>query len=468
MTGFSTIKLPLPEQIIAGRYRLISRLGSGGMGLVFLAEQLGVGNRVAIKFLDPEPNADDSRIARFLREAKVALEVKHPGAAQLLDLGRDDAHRLYLVFEYVEGEDLRDLIRSDGRLHFDEARAIALKVAEALAFAHERHIVHRDVKPENIRVRRDLAQVHVKVLDFGIAALLKDGGVRLTAEGSLAGTPRYMSPEQIRDTPVDGRTDCYALGLVLYEMLTGAPAFAGKNISQILVKQVSEPLPLLRSVDAELNFPVVDDFLSRACAKDANDRFASMADFVMTLRSLPVTRWPAPRKSVAQSTAPTRDLRPAAKGLLSDTAVRVENPTDVVGGTSHDDEAPRPHAEVPTEPEREPVGRRMMTTPRSPPPVMSAARPAAAPVVAAPRAAPVPKPLNKPGPPVAAPHAPPPKPVVAAAPRIIAAATVVGGVPAPRPPPRAKRKVWPWVLGLLLGLGAAVSGVAWWMGRLLH
>ncbi|MEW5742337.1 MAG: serine/threonine-protein kinase [Myxococcota bacterium] len=326
----TTVKLPLPEQIIAGRYKLLRSLGQGGMGLVFLAEQLGVGNQVAVKFLDPEPTQDDTRIARFLREAKVGLEVKHPGAAQVLDLGRDESLRLYLVFEYVEGEDLRAVLSREGRLRFDEAKEIALKVAEVLAFAHERGVVHRDIKPENVRVRRDLAGVHVKVLDFGIARLVKDTGVRLTAEGSLAGTPRYMAPEQVRDGPIDARTDGYALGLVLFEMLSGAAAFGGKNISQILLKQVQDPLPPLKLVDPQLDFPAVDAVLARACAKLPADRYASMADFVAALKALHVdTRaWPAPRfppATTADSQTPTRDGKRAGE---SDTVIRDLNPTE--------------------------------------------------------------------------------------------------------------------------------------------
>src|SRR4051812_44495369 len=134
----STVKMPMPEQIIAGRYRIISRLGSGGMGLVFLAEQLGVGNKVALKFLDPEPS-DDTRAARFLREAKVALQVQHPGATQILDLGQDESMRLFMCFELVEGEDLREMIKREGRLKFGEARSICVQVAQVLAFAHDRN-----------------------------------------------------------------------------------------------------------------------------------------------------------------------------------------------------------------------------------------------------------------------------------------------------------------------------------------
>jgi eukaryotic-like serine/threonine-protein kinase len=325
----STLKLPLPEQIIGGRYRLLSRLGSGGMGLVFLAEQLGVGNQVALKFLDPEPSGDDTRVARFLREAKVGLAVHHPGAAQLLDVGRDEQNRLYIAFEYVEGQDLRELLRAEGRLTFAEARDIALKVAEVLAFAHQRDIVHRDIKPENIRVRRDLAGVHVKVLDFGIARLLKGGGVRLTAEGSLAGTPRYMAPEQVRDEPIDGRADGYALGLVLYEMLTGGPPFAGRSLSHTLMLQIEEPLPPLQQLADDLHAPVLDAFLARACAKRPDARFPSMAEFIQALRALPVDEasWPAPRRHVPSPEARTQPMRAPRTAGLSDTLVRREGPT---------------------------------------------------------------------------------------------------------------------------------------------
>jgi serine/threonine protein kinase len=326
----TTVKLPLPDQVIGGRYKLVRSLGQGGMGLVFLAEQLGVGNLVAVKFLDPEPTTDDTRVARFLREARVGLEVKHPGAAQVLDLGRDESLRLFLVFEYVEGQDLRELLRTESRLSFAEARGIALKVAEVLAFAHERGIVHRDIKPENIRVRRDLAGAHVKVLDFGIARLVKDAGVRLTAEGSLAGTPRYMSPEQVKDGPLDARTDVYALGLVLFEMLAGAAAFGGKNVSQVLLKQLQDPLPSLADVDPQLRFPAVDAFLRTACAKSPAQRFQTMADFVRALLALEVDAkaWPAPRTPPStphDSQAPTRDGKAQD---VSDTLIRAEGKTE--------------------------------------------------------------------------------------------------------------------------------------------
>ncbi|MFT3713265.1 MAG: protein kinase [Archangium sp.] len=349
----TTVKMPLPDQVIDGKYRIISRIGSGGMGLVFLAERVGVGNRVALKFLDPEPNDDDTRIARFLREAKVGLEVQHPGAAQVLDLGRDESMRLYLCFELVEGEDLREVLKREGRLRYGEARDITSQVAQVLAFAHGRNIVHRDVKPENIRVRRELAGTHVKVLDFGIARLLKDTGVRLTAEGMLAGTPRYMAPEQVRDEPLDGRTDQYALGLMFFEMLTGAVAIGGKNVTQILMHQMQTVVPPLGFVDASLANPAIDAFVARACAKEPSHRFPSMADFITALKGLMIDEraWPVPRvPSSAAHTAPTKDTKGKSQPdevPLSDTYIRVPERTEL-----------ERRLEVPTDPVREPVQRR--------------------------------------------------------------------------------------------------------------
>jgi serine/threonine-protein kinase len=241
---------------------------------------LGVGNKVAIKVLDPAPGGDPVRIPRFIQEAKVGLTVVHPGAAQLLDMGTDDVRGfLYLVFEYVEGEDLRALLKRENKLSFDEARSIVLRAAEALAFAHAHGVVHRDIKPENIRVRRDLAGLHVKVLDFGIARLVKEGSVRLTGDGLLAGTPRYMAPEQVRDAPIDARTDIYALGLTLFEMLSGRPAFDGINPALVMKRQVEEAVPALGN-------PAVDAFLSMACAKRPDGRFPSMEALVLALKDL--------------------------------------------------------------------------------------------------------------------------------------------------------------------------------------
>ncbi len=268
-------------RVVAGRYELIERIGAGGMGTVWLAQQLGVGNRVAVKFLAPQFIADPKIAERFLREGRVGVEVTHPGAAQLIDMGRDD-DELYLVFEYVAGENLSERIARVGAMPLDAARDIVIRVAEVLAFAHDHGIVHRDVKPDNIRVLDDLAGTHVKVLDFGIARWATSD-VNLTAEGAMAGTPRYMSPEQVRGEAVDGRADQYALGLILFELVTGRPAFESKNVSQLLLHQLQTPVPSVGPIELGAQ---LDALIARACAKSPQARFAHITEFVNALKAI--------------------------------------------------------------------------------------------------------------------------------------------------------------------------------------
>ncbi len=423
----STLKVPAPEHIIAGRYRILSRLGSGGMGLVFLAQPLAGGADVALKFLDPESD-DEARLERFLTEAKVAVTMQHPNAAQVYDLGRDDEGRLFIVFEVVPGEDLRDLLKREGRLTWRDARDIVLQIASALAYAHDNHIVHRDVKPENLRVRRQGAVLHVKLLDFGIARVLRNAGVRLTGEGMLAGTPRYMAPEQVKDEPLDGRTDIYALGLVFYEMLTGAIAMGGRNVPQILIHQVQTPVPPLKWADATLDFPQVDAFIARACAKPQHERFASMREFIQELQTLNVddATWPAPRvpsEKTESSNQPTRDLgKPAGH---SDTFVKQQPSTEL-------EPAYRPASDVPTDPDRAPVHRAIPLTESKVVDVVPATYEA-------------PTELER--------------PMVKRPPRIMAKQTLMS---APLP----KQTRWPAVLvGIGLGLLSIAAAAWWWLHR---
>jgi serine/threonine protein kinase len=323
----TTIKLPAPEQVIGGRYRLGEQLGAGGMGLVFKAQQLGVGNWVAVKFLDPEMWKDETRVKRFIQEAKVSLTIAHPGAAQLLDAGRDEQMGLlYLVFEYVEGEDLRNVLRREGRLGFDEAKDVMLKVAEVLAFAHERGVVHRDVKPENIRLRRDFSGTHVRVLDFGIARLMHAEGVRLTAEGQLAGTPRYMAPEQVDDSPIDARTDIYALGLVLFEMFAGRPPFTARNMAQVLWQQLNEAMPSVAAVVPDAPAADIDALLQKACAKKPDARFRTMEAFAMAVKALPARQWPPPPSPGTGEAEPSVHRRPQEASTHIETTAKRERP----------------------------------------------------------------------------------------------------------------------------------------------
>ena len=301
-------------QVVAGRYQLLRKIGSGGMGAVYLAKQLGVGKQVALKFLPAHLSDDPQLRKRFEREAALTLEVSHPGAAQLLDTGVDDDGHLYLAFEYVEGDDLSTLLDREGALAFADAQEIVCKVAETLAFAHAKGVVHRDIKPENIRVRRDLAGWHVKVLDFGIARVMDEMATRLTMEGGVAGTPRYMAPEQISAGTVDARTDVYALGLVLFEALSGREAFDRDNTSQLLWAQLNDPVPPLRDVQPLRDYPALDALIAQACAKEPASRIQSMQALVTELKGLHTPQWWGQSVPVRRRPRPSFAQTPEASG----------------------------------------------------------------------------------------------------------------------------------------------------------
>ncbi|HEY6853151.1 MAG TPA: serine/threonine-protein kinase, partial [Gemmatimonadales bacterium] len=227
------------REALAARYRLERELGRGGMAFVFQARDPKHERWVAIKVLRPEL-AQALGPERFLREIKVAAGLTHPNILPLYDSGEAGGF-LYYVMPYVEGESLRHRLLGRTRLPAAEAVAIAREVADALAFAHQRGIVHRDVKPENILFQSG----HALVADFGIArAVSAAGGTRVTAVGIAVGTPEYMSPEQAAgEDDVDGRADVYSLGCVLFEMLTGEPPFGGTTPQRVLARQRDAAAP---------------------------------------------------------------------------------------------------------------------------------------------------------------------------------------------------------------------------------
>jgi serine/threonine protein kinase len=238
---------PVPGTVVAEKYRVDSTLGEGGMGLVVAATHLGLEQPVAIKFLLPEAMRSKVAVDRFLREAKVAAKVKSEYVARVYDVGTLDNGVPYIVMEHLKGCDLGHLIKRDGALPVDEACEIALQSCEALAEVHTAGIVHRDLKPSNLFVtRRADGSPVAKLLDFGISKLgvgPEDGGVdpALTATTAILGSPSYMSPEQLKSTKeVDGRTDVWSLGAVLYEAVTGKPAFRGETVPQVCAMIASE------------------------------------------------------------------------------------------------------------------------------------------------------------------------------------------------------------------------------------
>ncbi|MCP3145227.1 serine/threonine-protein kinase [Pyxidicoccus xibeiensis] len=286
-TDLLTLAAPVDRMVgrtIANRYRILRRLGQGGMGSVYLAEQVGIGQQVAMKFLNHGLSLDPDVARRFLNEAKSYARVAHPNAVTLHDFGQDDEGTLYISMEYVEGDDLKRVLAATGRLPVHEAADIILQVADVLAYAHARQVIHRDLKPENVMVRQGMRGWHVKVLDFGIARIT-DGATRLTLQGAVAGTPRYMSPEQAMGLDVDARADIYAVGVVLFELLTGHQPFDGASVGEIMQKQVHHPMPHLKDVVADLDLPGIDAVIQKATAKKRVERYATMEAFATDLNN---------------------------------------------------------------------------------------------------------------------------------------------------------------------------------------
>jgi serine/threonine protein kinase len=253
------------------KYYLESKLGFGGMGTVYLAGRLLIGDRVAVKVLHPDQMADPQAVERFRREAQTAARLKHPNVVTVYDFGVSREGLNYQVMELAEGECLRSLIKRHGRLAETAAAEIIRQVCAALDEAHRQGIVHRDMKPENILVQIIPGGLQVKVIDFGIAALRDVKAGRLTQTGAVAGTPHYMSPEQCLGEELDGRSDIYSLGIVLFEMLTGVVPFDSPTTTAIVVKHVNDPPPPPRTLNPKIS-PAVESVALRALEKRRDSR----------------------------------------------------------------------------------------------------------------------------------------------------------------------------------------------------
>ncbi len=253
---------------LSDRYRVERELGRGGMAVVYLARDKTLGRDVALKVLLPELSASLGG-ERFLREIEIAGKLSHPNILPLHDRGEVDG-TLYYTMPYIDGESLRDRLVREKQLPIDEALAIAAEVAGALAHAHDKGVVHRDIKPENILLQGG----HALVSDFGIArAVTEAGGERLTKTGITVGTVSYMSPEQgTGDREIDGRSDLYSLGCVLYEMIGGVPPFTGPSDQAILARHVREAPPSLSTIRSSTP-PAVEAVIHKSLAKNAADRF---------------------------------------------------------------------------------------------------------------------------------------------------------------------------------------------------
>jgi tRNA A-37 threonylcarbamoyl transferase component Bud32 len=292
-----------------GRYRLDAQIGSGGMSTVYRAFDAVLERRVAVKLMHGEIAADSDQLERFRREARAVAQLSHPHIVGVIDAGEDEGHP-YIVFECVDGETLKDRIRRMGRLPVDEAIAYAIEIARALGAAHARHIVHRDVKPQNVLID---AEGSAKVTDFGIARSLDEEG--LTADGRVLGTTDYVSPEQALGRDVNGQCDIYSLGVVLFEMLTGDVPFHGENQVAVAMKHVREDLP-----DVQLRRPEVSaslaSVLDRMTDKDLDRRYPDAHSLVADLEDALAIEAARAGKSTGEATAVLATLPDSAKRRL--------------------------------------------------------------------------------------------------------------------------------------------------------
>jgi tRNA A-37 threonylcarbamoyl transferase component Bud32 len=269
--------------LLSGRYRLEEQIGTGGMSTVYVAFDTTLERRVAIKIMHRDIAAHSDQLERFRREARAVAQLSHPHIVGVIDAGEGDDPEQpapYIVLEYIDGETLKERIRRSEKLPIDEAVAYAIEIARALEAAHDRQIVHRDVKPQNVLIDEEGT---AKVTDFGIARTLTEEG--LTADGRVLGTTDYVSPEQALGRDVTGQSDLYSLGIVLFEMLTGDIPFHGDNQVSVAMKHVRDELP-----DVQIRRPEVSSALAavvdRATAKDLDERYANADEMIADLEDV--------------------------------------------------------------------------------------------------------------------------------------------------------------------------------------
>ena len=265
--------------VLADRYKVISVLGDGGMGRVYLGEHVTLRKKVAIKILKQEFCHDRTNVERFLQEARAASMVRHENIVDIMDFGQAPGGSVFFVMELLEGSDLSQLLKEIGRLPWLRTRNILLQVVRALRAAHENGIIHRDMKPGNVfLISRSSATDFVKVLDFGIAKVEDQSTQGLTRTGAVFGTAGYMAPEQACGDPVDARTDVYAVGCMMFELLTGRLPFPGNNFMRVLTQHMNEPPPSPREVapDADIS-DEVETIILTSLSKKASDRFPDMS-----------------------------------------------------------------------------------------------------------------------------------------------------------------------------------------------
>ena len=275
-------------QTLEGRYRIVRKLGEGGMSHVYLVEDVANGNaRYAVKVLSPALSKDENAMARLRREADLGGRLEHPNICHIIHLGETPERLVYIVMPFIEGELLADRTHRAGQLPLDEVARWVIDIAAGLERAHELQIVHRDLKPENVMIAQGgNGEPHAVVMDFGLAKERRASPelAKLTATGIVLGTPEFMSPEQLRGKPLDGRTDVYSLALMTYEMLTGKLPFAGRTQQEMMINRLrNDPTPI-RQMRPDLDFSdAVESVLNKGMARDVADRYATAPQFAAAL-----------------------------------------------------------------------------------------------------------------------------------------------------------------------------------------
>ena len=281
---------PLVGSVLGDRYRIERKLGEGGMGAVYLARHVILEKLVALKILHDEYARRRELVERFLHEAKAASRIRHEHVIDITDFGETATKNVFFAMEFLDGHDLASEL-DRGQVGWPRIRSIILQICAALQAAHEAGVIHRDLKPENIYLIERLGNAdYVKVLDFGVAKLteLEEGKERrLTRTGMVFGTPEYMSPEQARGEKPDSRVDVYALGCILFEMVTGDVPFRADNFMGVLTKHLFDPQPLVAERTARTDLPPgLQDVITQALAKDKSQRFGSMNELAVAIDTL--------------------------------------------------------------------------------------------------------------------------------------------------------------------------------------
>ncbi len=309
-----------PESLIGTildrRYRIVEKIGEGGMGKVFKAEHIILGKPFAIKVLNPELAQREDSLKRFINEAKLTSKIGHQNIIEVTDFGKTPTGSFYFVMEHIKGRTLYELLNEKKTIQIDIAHQILIQCADALYAAHKVGIVHRDVKPDNIMLVENGDNKHfVKILDFGISKIATNSNNRLTSAGIIIGTPEYMSPEQASQETIDHRTDIYSLGVIMYQMLTGNLPFTSNNTLNLLMMHKTKSPKPLRSYNPKIK-PEIESVCLKCLEKSPEDRYQDMKEFINSLNDAiknegKHTSMPRLNSQKASSSIEIQDIPPA-------------------------------------------------------------------------------------------------------------------------------------------------------------